>query len=172
MTGEVHKLWFSSEIGGTGAGAPRRKDCTMGDYEASTTVNVAANVLFDYLADVERLPEYLPQMTEAHRTGGDKVEVAAVIQPEGEPEREVSGEAWLDVVEDGKKLRWGAPGPHEYHGELDVDFVADDTSTLTVRLHTDHAEGSSIEDGLQQTLAGIKSAIEEPAAKPSSEPSA
>ncbi len=139
----------------------------MGDYEASTTVDVDAEVLFGYLSDVERLPEYLPQMTEAHPSGGDKVEVAAVIKPEGEPEREVSGEAWMEIVEDGKKLRWGAPGPHDYHGELDVDFAADGTSTLTVRLHTDHAEGPSIEDGLQHTLAGIKSAVEKKAAKPS-----
>lgn len=144
----------------------------MGDYEASTTVDVDAKVLFDYLSDVERLPEYLPQMTEAHSSGGDKVEVAAVIKPEGEPEREVSGEAWLEIVEDGKKLRWGAPGPHDYHGELAVDFVADGASTLTVRLHTDHAEGPSIEDGLRHTLAGIKTAVEKKAAKPTGGPSA
>lgn len=143
----------------------------MGDYEAATPVDVAANVVFEYLADVERLPEYLPQMTEAHRSGGDKVEVEAVIHPEGEPERKVSGEAWVEVVEDGKKLRWGAPGPHEYHGELDVDFVADGTSMLTVRLHTDHAEGESIEKGLEHTLAGIKSTVEKEAAKPSGEAS-
>ena len=139
----------------------------MGDYEASTTVDVDAKVLFDYLSDVERLPEYLPQMTEAHRSGEGKVEVAAVIQPEGEPEREVSGEAWIEVVEDGKKLRWGAPGPHEYQGELDVDSVADGTSTLTVRLHTDHAEGPPIKEGLEHTLAGIKSTVEKKAPKPS-----
>ncbi|GAA1578288.1 SRPBCC family protein [Kribbella sancticallisti] len=148
----------------------------MGDYEASTTVDVASTVLFEYLSDVERLPEYLPQMTEAHRAGevaeGERVEVEAVIQPEGEPERKVEGEAWIDVVEDGKKLRWGAPGPHEYHGELDVDFVADGTSKLTVRLHTEHADGSSIEDGLRHTLAGIKSAAERKAANPSTGPDA
>ena len=145
----------------------------MGDYQASTTVAVAANVLFDYLADVERLPEYLPQMTGAHRLGGgDKVEVEAVIQPDGQPEQEVSGQAWMEVVEDGKKLRWGAPGPHDYHGELDVDSVADDTSKLTVRLHTDQAEGPSIDEGLQHALAGLKSAVEKDAAKPSADPPA
>ncbi|MDX6281843.1 MAG: hypothetical protein QOH03_2914 [Kribbellaceae bacterium] len=135
----------------------------MGDYEASTTVGVSAEVLFGYLSEVEHLPDYLPQMTEAHRTEGDKVEVAAVIQPEGGPKREVSGKAWIDVVEEGKKLRWGATGAHDYHGELDIDPAADGTSLLTVRLHTDHAEGESIDDGLQRTLAGIKTTIEKQA---------
>ncbi|MDX6261326.1 MAG: hypothetical protein QOH84_3014 [Kribbellaceae bacterium] len=132
----------------------------MGDYEASTTVDVSAEVLFGYLSDVEHLPDYLPQMTEAHRTDGDKVEVAAVIQPEGSPQREVSGKAWIEVVEEGKKLKWGAAGAHDYHGELDIDPAPEGTSLLTVRLHTDHADGPSIDDGLQQTLAGIKTAAE------------
>src|SRR4051812_22449429 len=113
---------------GTTKGLPRQpvrrrvltsgRESPMGDYETSTTIDVASNVLFDYLADVERLPEYLPQLTEVHRTGksagGERVDVKAVIHPDGEAEREVEGEAWIDVVEDGKKLRWGAPGPHEY----------------------------------------------------------
>jgi uncharacterized protein YndB with AHSA1/START domain len=132
----------------------------MGDYEATGTVDVAANVLFEYLSDVERLPEYLPQLTEAHRVGEDRVEVEAVVDPEGEPRRTEHGEAWIEVVEDGRKLRWGAPGPHEYHGELDVDFVADGTSRLTVRLHTDHTEGPSVDEALRRTLAGIKTAAE------------
>lgn len=132
----------------------------MGDYEASTTVQVPADRLFAYLADVESLPDYLPQMTEAHRKADGKVDVEAVIHPEGGPERTVSGEAWIEVVEDGKKLRWGAPGPHDYHGELDIDAADDGNSLLTVRLHTDHAEGDQIDEGLEHTLAGIKAAVE------------
>jgi uncharacterized membrane protein len=78
----------------------------MGDYEASTTVQVPADRLFAYLSDVESLPDYLPQMTGAHRKADGKVDVEAVIHPDGEPERTVSGEAWVEVVEDGRKLRW------------------------------------------------------------------
>jgi hypothetical protein len=148
----------------------------VGDYEASTTVDVASNVLFEYLKDVEHLPEYLPQLTALHRTGespeGERVEVEAVVHPGVAGERTVEGEAWIDVVEDGKKLRWGAPGPHEYHGELDVDFVADGTSTVTVRLHTEHIDGPSVEDALQRTLASLKAAAERTAARPRSTPGA
>jgi hypothetical protein len=148
----------------------------MGDYEASTTVDVASNVLFEYLSDVERLPDYLPQLTAARLAGesaeGERVEVEAVIQPDGEAERKVAGEAWIEVLDDGKKLRWGAPGPHDYHGELDIDFVADGTSMLTVRLHTEHTDGPSVEAALQRTLSGIKSAAEQAAARPRSTPGA
>ncbi|MEV6286215.1 SRPBCC family protein [Kribbella sp. NPDC051770] len=153
----------------------------MGDYEASTVVDVAPNVLFDYLSDVERLPEYLPQMTSAHRLEEpsvesqgaearlpgeavhERVEVAAV---EGDSAREVRSEAELEIVEEGRKIRWSAPGPHEYHGELDVDFVADGTARLTVRLHTAHVEGPSIDEGLERTLAGIKATVESPEKQP------
>lgn len=162
----------------------------MGDYEASTVVDVASNILFDYLSDIERLPEYLPRMTAVHRLGErpeeaqglearrpgqpvhERVEVAAVVDPEGAPEQEVRREATLDIVEEGRKLRWSAPGPHEYHGELDVDFVADGTSKLTVRLHTDHAEGPSIDEALQETLSGIKATAEQWSAGPRETPDA
>lgn len=40
----------------------------MADHEASTTVDVAANVLFDYLSDIEHLPDYLPWLTDVRRT--------------------------------------------------------------------------------------------------------
>jgi uncharacterized protein YndB with AHSA1/START domain len=133
----------------------------MGDYEASTTVQVDPDRLFAYLSDVEQLPAYLPRLTEAHATHDDKVDVTAVIQPEGEARREVEAEAWMEVVEPGRKLRWGSPGPNDYRGELDVDAADGDSSVLTVRLHTEHAEGDQIDHGLDEALAGIKSAVEQ-----------
>lgn len=141
----------------------------MGDYEATTTIDVAANVLFDKLKDVERLPAYLPQLADAHRTGADNVEVTAELGPDGHRE---SGQAWVEVVEDGRRVRWGTPGPRHYEGELDVDFVADGTCLLTVRLHTDRTDGPEVEEALHQTLAGIKRTIEAEASKPDDQPSA
>ncbi len=134
----------------------------MGDYEESTTVALPPSRLFDYLADVQNLPAYMPRLTSAEPTGGDRVEVTAHIDPPGGPERDVQGEAWIKVIQQGKKLQWGAAGPHDYHGELDVDSGPNaDTSTLTVRLHTERAEGDEIRRGLDETLKGIKSAVEQ-----------
>ena len=52
------------------------------------------------------------------------------------------------------KLNWGAEGPHDYSGELEVtpDGAA---SQVTVRLHTTH-DAHGIEDGIEQTLANIQ----------------
>ncbi|TDD22179.1 SRPBCC family protein [Kribbella turkmenica] len=162
----------------------------MADHEASTTVDVAPNILFDYLADVERLPEYLPWLTGVYPTGPrpaeaqgmearrpqqpvhQKVEVTAV-DPAAEPsEQPVHSEAWIDVVEENRSLRWGAPGDNGYHGELDVDFVADGTSRLTVRLHTTQAPDQEIDHHLHHALETIKSTIENTPPTPGDTPQA
>lgn len=147
----------------------------MGHHEASTTVNVAANVLFDYLSDLDNLPDYLPRLAEIHRIAPtpdeaqglearrpkepvhEEVEVAATV-PSGET---VHSEAWIDIVEENRSLRWGAPGGSDYHGELDVDFVADGTSRLTVRLDTEHNTVDAINSQLHDALESIKTKLEQ-----------
>lgn len=44
----------------------------MGDYEESTTVRVEPNRLFEYLADIENLPAYLPRLSSARPTSGTR----------------------------------------------------------------------------------------------------
>ncbi|MFC8224809.1 SRPBCC family protein [Streptomyces sp. NPDC057287] len=133
----------------------------MGDYEKSISVAVAPARLFSYLADVQNLPSYMPRLTSAQPHGGDQVTVTAHIDPPDAPEQDVTSEAWIRVVEDGKSLEWGAPGAHDYHGRLHV--TAEDspgTSQLTVQLHTESTEGQHIHEGLQEALHGIKNAVE------------
>lgn len=152
----------------------------MADHEASTVVEVAPNVLFDYVSDIDHLPEYLPWLTDVHRTAArpveaqgpevrrpqqpvhEDIEVTAEV-PHGEGSAEPKpGEAWIEVVDENRSLRWGAAGDHDYHGELDVDFVADGTSRLTVRLHTTHSPDQAIDDYLHHALKTIKTTIEHP----------
>ncbi|GAA3290429.1 hypothetical protein GCM10020295_04860 [Streptomyces cinereospinus] len=92
----------------------------MGDYDNAITVNVPPGRLFDYLADVEHLPAYLPRLRTAHLHDGDRVTVTAHIEPPDAPEQDVTGEAWIRVLEHGTTLEWGAPGPSDYHGRLRV----------------------------------------------------
>ncbi|TCC54490.1 SRPBCC family protein [Kribbella pittospori] len=147
----------------------------MNHHEAWTTVDVAPNILFDRLSDLERLPDFLPWMTALHRTEPppaesqgpearlpkqpvhQEVDVAATDPAAGEGE--FHREAWIDVVDEDRILRWGAPGPHDYQGELLVDFVADGTSKLTVRLDTAHS--GDIDSALERTLATIKTSLEQ-----------
>ncbi len=133
----------------------------MGDYERSTTVSVAPARLFDYLADLTHLPSYLPRLTSVTPQGGDKYQVSAHIDPPDGPARDVEGEAWMKVKEAGRTLSWGSTGPNHYRGELDVDPGDDDgSSKLTVRIHTERVEGDSIDSGLEETLAGLRRAVE------------
>ncbi|MEU8795911.1 SRPBCC family protein [Streptomyces sp. NPDC048643] len=133
----------------------------MSDYDNTITVDVPPDRLFDYLADVENLPAYLPRLSAARRHDGERVTVTAHVDlPEGS-EQDVTSEAWIRVLEEGKILVWGTPGPSDYHGQLHV-AVGDDegTSRLTVELHTEHVEGAQVDDGLRETLRGIKAAVE------------
>lgn len=162
----------------------------MADHEASTTVDVAANVLFDYLSDIEHLPDYLPWLTDVRRTEPrpaeaqglearlphqpvhEDVEVTAEVPAAGPSDQTVRSDAWIDIVEENRLLRWGAPGEDDYHGELDVGFVADGTSRLTVRLHTAHSPDQAVDDGLHRALDAIKTTIEHPPTAPDDTPQA
>jgi uncharacterized membrane protein len=133
----------------------------MGDYDDSIAVAVAPARLFGYLADVRNLPAYMPRLTSARPHDGDQVTVTAHLDVEGAPEKDVEGEAWIKVIDEGKSLEWGAAGPHDYRGRLHVaPGKSDDESTLTVELHTERAEGEQVDHGVHETLQGIKTAVE------------
>ena len=140
-------------------------------HEKSITVDVAPDRLFAYLSDIENLPRYLPQMTSAEAIdGGNAIKTTARIDPDGDSTsgpQEVEGEAWLDVTESDRTLAWGSEGPNDYHGELQVEPAGGDggdgaagSSTLTVRINTERAENDDVENGLAETLEGIKRNVE------------
>ena len=130
----------------------------MADYERTTTVDARPDDLFEYLSKVENLPQYMDRMTSAKNLPGDEVAVEAKVEPgdvgSSGGEETVGGEAWFTIDADHMKLAWGAEGPHDYSGELEVapDGAA---SQVTVRLHTTH-DAPGIEDGIEQTLANIQ----------------
>lgn len=136
----------------------------MGDYEQSTMVTAPVDEVFDYLSRVENLPRYMDRMTEAHSVAGEAVSVEARLDEGdvgsdvgvdgGDGERTVRGEAWFRIDAERRRLEWGAEGPHDYRGELDV-AEAEGGSRVTVKLHTTH-DAPGIEDGIDQTLANIR----------------
>jgi uncharacterized membrane protein len=121
-------------------------------------VDAPRDELFEFLSKVENLPRYMDRMTSVRSLPGDAVEVEAKVEPGDVGSRSgegtVAGDAWFTVDADARTIRWGAEGPHDYHGELTVTGDGA-SSTVTVRLHTVHdAEG--IEDGIERTLANIQ----------------
>jgi carbon monoxide dehydrogenase subunit G len=113
---------------------------------------VPADVLFDYLSDVEHLPEYFPMITSARATGG-AVQTTAVIEPPGQEKQKVEGEAWFTVADGERRLTWGSEGDNDYHGEISVEPDGDG-SAVTFSLHTE-ADHDGIDDGIDDTLDRI-----------------
>lgn len=127
----------------------------MGRYEHSATIETDPQELFDYLSEVQNLPRYMDAMTGAEPAGDDRVFVAAEVEGE---RRE--GEAWFDVDTARRSMRWGAPGPNDYNGELTVTSDGAGGAHLTVALHTERADGPGIRAGLETTLANVKRIVE------------
>ena len=129
----------------------------MGDFTGTTSVNVSSDVLFDYLSDVGRLPEYFSRMTSAEPGDGEEVHTTARM-PDGQ---EVAGDAWFRVSDSAQRIEWGSEGPSNYSGYLDVSGSGD-TSQVEVHIHTERVEDDNpqVQDGIDETLANIKRLVE------------
>jgi hypothetical protein len=126
----------------------------MTTYTHSAEADIAPDALFGFLADPRNLPRYFPQMTAAEPEGGDTVHVEAEVHGD-----RVSSEAWIRPDESARRLEWGAEGPDDYHGELEIDEVAPGRSRITVSLHSvREAGGGEVQQGLEQTVAALAQA--------------
>jgi len=132
----------------------------MTEYTSSVEINVSAKRLWTYLSDVENLPEYLPQMTAAHKTGEGTVDVTAQIDPSDVPAQEVRYEAWFTIASEGKTLTWGSEGPNHYKGQLDIDPRGEETCELTVKINSERAQPQDVQEGVEHTADGIKRSAE------------
>lgn len=135
----------------------------MSQFEESIVIDVAPEVLFDYLCDVHNLPEYMPRMSavQAHEDG--TVTVTAQPRIADGTQVEVTGTAWIKA-EDGMRMTWGAlANRHDYTGEFDVepaDGSGGAASRLFVRLQTSRTRGHPVERGLSDVLTRIKGIAE------------
>ncbi len=126
----------------------------MADFVASTDVTASAVELFDYLSQVQNLPNYFDRMTSVTDNGDGTIATTADLG-----DRTVEGEAWFTVDRDAQALSWGSEGPNNYAGELRV--TGDGTaSQVEVTLHTERAGGPEIQQGLERTVAQIKAIAE------------
>lgn len=132
----------------------------MTQYERSIEINRSAEDVFEYVGDVQRLPDYFPQITSVEQIEDDKIRTSAHIEPPGQPARDVEGEAWFRVRTAGQSLEWGSEGPNNYKGELDIDPKGPSTCSLTVRITTENGDADSVEDGLDKAVRGIADALQ------------
>lgn len=127
-------------------------------YTRETSLTVDESTAYAYLSDVNNLPDYFPRITQATKTDGDEIATTAVIEPDGEDKQTVSGTAWFHQDADTKKITWGAEGPNDYHGEIDVDADGDQASTVRFTLHTESGH-PGIEESIDETLATISAKL-------------
>lgn len=57
-------------------------------------------------------------------------------------------------------MRWGAEGPHDYHGRLAVTDTGGDGAQIEVLLSTERVESEDIQRGVDATIGNIKTMVE------------
>jgi uncharacterized membrane protein len=124
----------------------------MPRIERSIHVDASADALFRYLADVEHLPDYFPDIVAAEPEQGERVHVAAKI-PDGTTR---DGEAWFRVDEGARRIEWGSEDDSGYHGWIEV---GDDGQGSEVRLGL-HMHHEDVDDSIGRTLAQIRENVE------------
>ena len=133
----------------------------MPTYGRSTTVAAEPDRLFAWLADVSNLPTYMPSIQAAEREG-DLIRTKARVETDGEV-REYEGEATFETDDETRTMSWGAKGPNDYHGELEVEEDGDG-ARVSVRITTERSaddDEDTIETHLERTVAQIKRLVEE-----------
>ncbi len=121
------------------------------EHEHTQHVAAPADRVFAALADVDNLPRYVPQLTNASRGDGDTVTVEA--RYEGHTQQ---GEAWFRTNESERRIEWGSPGS-EYRGWLQVN-PDEDGSRLTLFLTT--SRGDAPDNEVMGTLDAIRRLVE------------
>ena len=87
-------------------------------HEHTEHVAAAPDAVFAAISDVETLARFVPQITAARPTQGDRVEIDA--RYEG---REQHGVATFHADVDDRRIEWGAPSG--YHGWMQVQADGD-----------------------------------------------
>lgn len=125
----------------------------MPDFERTATIDAPPDLLFDYLADITHLPEYIPAMASVHPTGGEAVEVETQIAGQHHHDH-----GWFHVDESEHRIEWGSKDNTDYRGWISVDALGRTGSQLTIHLSRD--EPADTDQQLTATINSIKRRME------------
>lgn len=157
----------------------------MAEYEQTQQVDAPAEAVFDWLADVAHLPDYLPPVVAASLEGPSEggnpgQKIRTTLQAPGAEHQEFVAEGYISVDERARRMEWGAETGRDYSGFLTVAEV-DGGSKVTVHLslgersaEADIApagdEPDPLQEGIAATLESIRRQIEEGAPKVATPP--
>jgi hypothetical protein len=125
----------------------------------SRTIEVAtdADRLFAYVGNPEKLPQFVPSIVHARRTGG-KVKVAVTTGGSGD-DAITTYDAWLRVDPRDRRVEWGVDGPKRYGGELIVRPTSRG-ARVEVLIDTDQPVSTDVNHDLGDALAEVKRVME------------
>jgi len=140
----------------------------MQEFEKSKTVNADPDQLFEYVSDLNHLPQYLPTLRRAERVGGDRIRVEG--QAAGKPYEETG---FFRADRQRRRMEWGSDGESGYSGWLEVNEAGGGSSEVRVHLSfdpRDHAlkemdrragdHERAVNEGIEHTLQSIKNQCE------------
>jgi len=144
------------------------------DFEQSISVNASADDIFEFLADVKNVPQYLPTVKSAQRQQSDTVPGAQSdrIRTQGEVgNHSYDVDGHFRVMKEARHLKWGSDGENEYSGWMEVQPDGEARSQVFVHIHyaprpemlqrmAERSPGGSFEsamnEGINKTLESIK----------------
>jgi uncharacterized membrane protein len=135
------------------------------EFEQSVMVAAPADQIFDFLADVRNVPQYLPTVRDAQPQQGDR------IRTQGQAgDHSYDSDGHFRANQQARRLEWGSDGENEYSGWLAVQENGSQ-SQVTVHIHfaprpemaqkmAERSPGHSFEaamgEGITKTLESIK----------------
>lgn len=140
----------------------------MQTFEISKIIDAKPNQVFEFLSDIDNLPQYLPTVRHAEHEENGRIRIAG----------EAGGHKYNDtgffrVDEDARRMEWGADSERGYQGWLTVEETDQNKSEVKVHLSFgqqnpalkemdqrtgDHVE--AINEGIENALKSIKNLCE------------
>ncbi len=122
----------------------------MADYRATVQTRAPARQVFDYLVDPENLTRYVPGIVSVAPAGEDKLHVVAEVG-----DRQVEADGWMNVDANGLVVDWGAEGPDDYHGQMQLHDDGDGVTGVLATLSTAGAADEQIQQALEEALSRL-----------------
>lgn len=136
------------------------------DFEQSIRVDAPADPIFDFLADVSNVPQYLPTLKNAQPQQGDRIRTQG---QSGDYSYDSEGHFRVNPAQ--RRLEWGSDGENDYGGWMQVQSTGESHSQVTVHIHfvpkpemaqkmaeqsPGHSFESAMNEGIAKTLESIK----------------
>jgi uncharacterized membrane protein len=136
------------------------------EFEQSIGVAASAEQIFNFLADVRNVPQYLPTVKNAQPQQGERIRTQGQV---GEHSYDSDGHFRID--QESRRIEWGSDGENDYGGWMQVQDQGSNQAQVTVHIHyapapemaqkmaeksPGHSFEAAMNEGIGKTLESIK----------------